>query len=94
MLKVIAYASQAVQLAERSCRTTRIELLAVIYGLHNFRQFLLERRFVCRTDHAALKSLFRTPESVGQQPRYLDLLESTTWRLFTDLKCRTRIATL
>ena len=39
-----------------------------------FRQFLLGRRFVCHTDHAALTSLFRTPEPVVQQARYLDLL--------------------
>ena len=74
MLKVIAYASRALQPAERSYFTTRKELLAVIYGLKHFRQFLLGRRFIGRTDHAALTSLFRTPEPVGQQVRYLDLL--------------------
>ena len=73
-LKVIAYASRALQTAERSYCTTRKELLAVIYGLKHFRQFLLVKRFVCRTDDAALTFLFRTPEPVGQQARYLDLL--------------------
>ena len=58
MLKVIAYASRVLQTAERNYCTTRKELLAVIYGLKHFRQFLLGRRFVCRTDHAALTSLF------------------------------------
>ena len=80
LLKVIAYASQVLQPAERNYCTTREELLAVIYGLKDFRQFVLRIRFVCRTYHAALTSLFRTPESVGQQARYLDLLGSTTWR--------------
>ena len=74
MLKVIAYASRALQPAERSYCMTRKELLAIIYGLKHFRQFFLRRRFVCRTDHMALTSLFRTPEPVGQQARYLDLL--------------------
>ena len=69
MLKVIAYVSRVLQHAERNYCTTRKELLAVIYGLKHFRQFLLGRRFVCRTDHAALTSLFRTPEPVGQQAR-------------------------
>ena len=73
-LKVIAYANRALQPAERSYCTTSKELLAVIYVLKHFRQFLLARRIVCRTDHAALTSLFRTPEPVGQQARYLDLL--------------------
>ena len=57
LLKVIAYASQTLQPAERSYCTTRKELLAVIYGLKHFRQFLLGRRFVCQTDHAALTSV-------------------------------------
>ena len=74
MLKVIAYASRALQPPERSCCPTRKELLAVIYGLKHFRQFLLGRRFVCRSDHAALTSLFRIPEPVEQQARYLALL--------------------
>ena len=73
VLKFIAYASRAVQPAERSYCTTLKELLAVIYELKHFRQFLLGRRFY-QTDHAALTSLFRTPEPVGQQARYLDLL--------------------
>ena len=71
MLKVIAYAGRALQPAERSYCRTRKELLTVIYGLKHFRQFLLGRRFVFRTDHAALSSLFRTPEPDGQQARYL-----------------------
>ena len=43
LLKVIAYASRALQPAERSYCTTRNELLVVIYGLKHFRQFLLGR---------------------------------------------------
>ena len=75
VLKVIAYASRASQPAESNIWTTPKEIMAVIYGLKHFLQFLLGRRFVCRTDHAALTSLFRTPEPVGQQARYLDLSE-------------------
>ena len=40
-LKVIAYAKRALQPAERSYCMTRKELLAVVYGLKHFRQFLL-----------------------------------------------------
>ena len=74
MLKVVAFASRALQLAERKYCTTRKKLLAVICGLKHFRQFLQGRRFVWRTDHAALISLFKTLESVVQHARYLDLL--------------------
>ena len=47
VLKVNAYASQALQPAERSYCTTRKELLAVICGFKHFRKFLLGRCFVC-----------------------------------------------
>ena len=72
MLKVIAYTSRALQRDERRACSTRQK--AVAYGLKHFRQFLLGRRFVCSTDHAELTSLFRTPEPMRQQARYLDLL--------------------
>ena len=55
--------------------TTRKELTAVVYGLKQFRQYLLARHFTIRTDHAALQSLRRTPEPIGQQGRWLDLIE-------------------
>ena len=73
-LRVIAYASRALQPPEKSYSTTRKELLAIVYGLKYFRQFLLGTEFELRTDHAALTSLLRTPEPVGQQARWLDLI--------------------
>jgi hypothetical protein len=73
-LKVIGYASRVLQKAEQSYCTTRSELAAMVYGLKYFRQFLLGRVFQLRTDHAALKVLMNTPEPLGQQARYLDLI--------------------
>jgi len=73
-LKVIAYASRSLSAPERNYCTTRKELLAVIFGLKKFRQHLLAREIVIRTDHAALSELKRKPEPVGQQGRYLDFL--------------------
>jgi len=74
ILRVIAYVSRALDTAEKNYCTTRKELLAVIYGLKQFRHFLLAQEFTIRTDHAALTYLKRTPEPVGQQSRWLDLL--------------------
>ena len=74
VVKVIAYASRALLAAEKSYCTTRKELLAIIYGLKQFRHYLLCQKFQLRTDHAALTSLQRSPEPVGQQARWLDLL--------------------
>jgi len=67
---VIAYAGQ-----ERSnyC-VTRKELLCVVYFTKHFRQYLLRRRFVIRTDHAALSWLKRTPEPIPQNAQWLLLL--------------------
>jgi hypothetical protein len=76
--RVIAYASRSLDNAERSYCTTRKELLAVIFGLKKYRQFLLARSFVIRTDHSALTQLLRTPEPLAQQARWIDRLG--TWK--------------
>ena len=74
VLRVIGYASRALSDAERRYCITRRELLGVVYGLKKFRQHLLGRSIVVRTDHAALTYLQKTPEPIGQQGRWLDLL--------------------
>jgi len=66
-LKVIGFASRSLTAPERRYCITRRELLGVVYGLHKFRQHLLGRCIVVRTDHAALTHLMRTPEPIGQQ---------------------------
>jgi hypothetical protein len=73
-LRVIGYASRVLSRAERNYRTTRRELLAVIFGLKQFRQFLLGRKFVLRVDRAALTQLRSTTEVVGQAARWLDFI--------------------
>jgi hypothetical protein len=72
--RVIAYASRRYTDAESRYRITRRELLAIIYGLRQFCQYLLGRKFTVRTDHAPLLWLYHTPEPIGQQGRWLDLL--------------------
>ena len=73
-LKVIAYASRALSDAERRYCITRKELLGIVYGLKKYRQHLLGRPITIWTDHAALTFLMRTPEPIGQQGRWLDLI--------------------
>jgi len=73
-LRVIGYASRALTTAKRRYCITRKELLGIVYGLKKYRQHLLGREIVVRTDHAALVFLKKTPEPVGQQGRWLDLL--------------------
>jgi transposase InsO family protein len=72
---VIAYASRRLSQAERNYCVTRRELLAVVAFVKYFRHYILGRRFVIRTDHAALQWLSRVLEQIGQQARRLELLE-------------------
>jgi transposase InsO family protein len=72
--RVIAYASRRYADAESRYCITRRELLAVVYGLRQFRVYLLGRHFKLRTDHAPLTWLRTTPEPIGQQGRWLDLI--------------------
>ena len=52
-----------------------------MFGLKQFRPFLLGPEFLLRTDHAALTSLLKTPEPVGQQARWLDLLAEYQFKI-------------
>ena len=60
--------------AEQRYETTRKELLAVVYDLKQYRQYLLGRHIIC-TDHAALSWLRRTAEPMPQLARWLTLIE-------------------
>src|SRR5260221_5894826 len=79
--RVIAYASRMCSKPERNYCVTRKELLAVVYFTRNFRQYLLGRHFVIRTDHSALQWLKKTPEPIGQQARWLEQLESFDYEI-------------
>jgi len=73
--KVIAYATRTLNTAELKNETIRIELLALVYGLKQFRQYLTSRHFVIRTDHAALSRLRRISEPMPQLWRWLTFIE-------------------
>jgi len=74
-LRVIGYASRLFNAAERSYCTTRKELAAVVFGLKRFRQYILGRKVLVRSDHAALSYLRCTKDPVAQQARWLDFIE-------------------
>lgn len=80
-LRVIAYASKQLSRRERNYCTTRRELLAVVFYIKYFRCYLLgaAQPFRLRTDHAALAWLRKIPEPVGQQARWLEILEEFTF---------------
>jgi len=74
--RVISYASRALSKAERNYCITELELLAVVFFMQYFRQYLLGRKFVVRTDHQALIWLFSLKEPNGKIARWLEILAS------------------
>ena len=52
------------------------ELLAVVYFVRYFKQYLLGHHFVISTDHAALRWLLKTPEPIGQQAWWVEQLSA------------------
>jgi len=73
--KVIAYASRSLDKRECNYCVTRKELLSVVHFVKYFKQYLLGRKFRIRTDHAPLTWLRHTPDPIGQQGRWLEILE-------------------
>jgi len=71
---VVAYASRKMSKAECNYSATRKELHAVVSFIKYFKHFLLGCHFVVRTDHAALQWLWKIPEPVGQQARWIGFL--------------------
>jgi hypothetical protein len=55
--------------AERNYCVTEQELLAVVFFVQYFRQYLLGRRFVVKSDHKALTWLFSLQEPNGKIAR-------------------------
>ena len=79
--RVIAYGSRTYNQAEVNYCTTRKELLAVVYFMKLFKQYLLGREFLVRTDHAALIWLQKTPDMMGQQARWQERLQEFSFNI-------------
>ena len=77
---VICYSSKKLTDRQKNYCVTRRELLAIIYYLKYCKHYLLGTKCLLRTDHAALQWLKRIREPVGQQLRWLEILQE-----FTDL---------
>jgi len=60
---------------------TRKKLLAVVYYAKTFRQYLLGRQFLIRMDHSTLQWLWSTPEPIGQQASWCEILEEFDFQI-------------
>lgn len=73
---VVAYASRSLRGAEERYPITELECLAVIWGIQHFHKFLLEKKFIVYTDHAALKGLKKAKFLKGRRARWqMELLQ-------------------
>ena len=76
--KVIAYVSRTMNRAERNYCVTDKELLSLRNFVEYFRQYLLGRRFLIRTDHQAHIWLFSLKEPKSRIARWLEICRSMT----------------
>ncbi|KAL6458845.1 hypothetical protein MHYP_G00323170 [Metynnis hypsauchen] len=72
--RVLAYGSRRLSSTEQNYCTTRRELLAVVEFSRHFRQYLLGRPFIVRSDHSSLRWLVKMKEPEGQLARWLEKL--------------------
>ena len=72
--RVIAFGSKTLTKQQRRYCVTRRELLAVITFLHQFRHYLLGRKFSLRTDHSSLRWLINFKEPRDQLARWLEVI--------------------
>ncbi|MES9883466.1 MAG: reverse transcriptase domain-containing protein [Sedimenticola sp.] len=70
----ICFASKSLTKPQRAYCCTRREMLAVVVYLQEFRQYLLGRKFLVRTDHSSLRWImsFKNPEN--QMARWIEVL--------------------
>jgi len=80
-LRVIEYASRTFTLAERAYCATRREMTALVFGLKQFRFYLLGRQFQVRVDNMALTYYKTMKDPTGQAARYLDFLSNYDFTL-------------
>ena len=73
--RLVALVSRVLSPHERNYYVTRRELLAIVFLDKMFHQYLLGRHLTLRTDQSALQWFLRTPEPIGQQARWCEILE-------------------
>ena len=72
---VIYYTSKMLTETQWNYATTEKELLAVVYALEKFRQYLLRSKITVYTYHAALKYLMTKKEEKPHLTRWILLLQ-------------------
>ncbi|RDX67016.1 Tf2-9, partial [Mucuna pruriens] len=74
-VRVISYASRAMDLAQLNYTTTKKELLAILFALDKFRSYLLGSKIVVFSDHIALRFLLKKLDAKPILIRWMLLLQ-------------------
>lgn len=70
-LRIVSLASRGLNAAEKKYTTSEQELLAIVYVLGKFRNYVLGRKFVIKTDHRALTFLRTCKISSNRMSRWI-----------------------
>lgn len=74
--RVISYGGRTWNKAEKNYCITDKELLAIRHFAKYFRQYLLGRHFLVRSDHQALTCLFRMKKPKNRLARWIEILSA------------------
>ena len=70
----ISFASKSLTKTQRRYCVTRREMLAVVTFVQHFKQYLLGRIFIIRTDHSAIRWVMSFKEPENQMARWIEIL--------------------
>ena len=79
--RFIAYASRAINKHEQKYCVIRQELLAAVYFIKYFKNYLYGRPFTLRVDHAALQWMRNFKEPEGQVASWLEILGTYDFKI-------------
>jgi len=79
--RVIAYASRTLKPAERNYTATKLECLAVVWGIRRMRDYLEGYRFTVVTDHQSLKWLKNLDNPSGRLGRWVFELQQYNYEI-------------
>ncbi len=78
---MISYGSRATNPNQQNYGSTKLELLAVLFGLKKFRPYLYGTRFLLVTDHRALLWLANTPQPPALLARWILRLQEFEFKI-------------